>query len=85
MEDESGPPEGPPKYGSVQAPILDTGESENHSYKVYPERFYVLTVFALLSLVQSLAWMTFGTIPEESYQEFGLNDNDVTLLAGMQM
>lgn len=74
--------EEPPIYGSIQAPIQTSGEIENQSYVVYPGRFCVLTVFALLSVVQSLAWVTFGTIPDESFQEFGLNDDDVTLLAG---
>ena len=74
--------EEPPKYGSVQSPILVSGTREDGDYKVYLGRFYVLIVFALLTIVQSLAWLTFGTIPNESYEYFGLTDDDVTLLAG---
>lgn len=51
-------------------------------YRVYPGRFYVLIAFALLAGQQALAWMTFGTIPNETYTHFGLTDNDVTLLSG---
>ena len=50
--------------------------------KVYPGRFYVLAVLALLAIQQNIAWMTFGTIPDESYEHFGLSDNEITLLAG---
>ena len=51
-------------------------------YRVYPGRFYVLIAFALLAGQQALSWMTFGTIPNESYVHFGLNDVEVTLLSG---
>ena len=50
--------------------------------KVYPGRFYVLMVLTFLALHQNVAWMTFGTIPNESYQHFGLTDDDITLIAG---
>ena len=49
----------------------------------HPGRFYVLVVFSLFALVQSLGWLTFGTIPNESYIELGLADDDVTLIAGI--
>ena len=55
---------------------------QTRKYEVYPGRFYVLIAFALLALQQNLAWMTFGTIPDESYKHFGLSDNEITLLAG---
>ena len=71
-------------HGSVQSPALDS-ESRvlENQYKVYPSRFYVLIVFSLFALVQSLGWLTFGTIPSESYREFGLTDDDITLIAGV--
>ena len=69
--------EEPPTYGSIQQPALED------RYKVYPGRFYVLTVFSLFALVQSLGWLTFGTIPSESYREFGLTYDDITLIAGL--
>ena len=90
MDDEKIPvikqdsPSEPPRYGSLQSPSLTAGGSTS-SYKVYPGRFYVLTVFTLLVLLQSFAWMTFGTIPVESDLYFGLNDDDVTLIAGKHM
>ena len=46
-------------------------------------RFYILAVFSIFSVAQSIAWLTFGTIPNESHQYFGLTDDDITLLAGM--
>ena len=51
-------------------------------YRVYPGRFYVLIAFALVAGHQSLSWMTFGTIPNETYKHFGLTDDEVTLLSG---
>ena len=74
MDDEWS--EEPPIYASVQWP------SPANQYKVYPGRFYILTVFTLFALVQSLAWITFGTIPNESNAYFGLTEDDITLIAG---
>lgn len=84
MEDErvniTGPTsKEPPRYGSLQSPSPD---SRAKQFKVYPGRFYVLTVFTLFALLQSLAWMTFGTIPDESHYHFGLTDDEITLIAG---
>ena len=70
-------PEDPTIYASVRWPSPATNQ-----YKVYPGRFYILTVFTLFALVQGLAWITFGTIPNESYTSFGLTENNITLLAG---
>ena len=70
------PSEEPPRYGSLQTPSSAT------RHKVYPGRFYVLAVFTLVVLLQSFAWMTFGTIPNETYATFGLTDDDITLIAG---
>lgn len=72
----------PPRYGAIQSPSSPTGSNEEEEYKVYPGRFYILAVFAIFSVIQSLAWLTFGTIPNESQQYFGLTDDDITLLAG---
>ena len=66
-----------PRYDSIQH------SAPEEQYKVHPGRFYVLTVFSLFALVQSLGWLTFGTIPDESYKEFGLTDDDITLIAGI--
>jgi hypothetical protein len=55
---------------------------DRDDYKVYPGRFYVLIAFALLAGQQALSWMTFGTIPNESYKHFGLTDDAITLLSG---
>ena len=72
----------PPRYGAIQSPPSPTDSNVEDEYKVYPSRFYILTVFAIFSMIQSLAWLTFGTIPNESHQYFGLTDDDITLLAG---
>ena len=58
-----------------------TVEQPEERYRVYPGRFYVLVAFALLAGQQALSWMTFGTIPNESFKHFGLTDDDVTLLS----
>ena len=58
--------------------------NDHGKYKVYPGRFYVLIAFALLAGQQALSWMTFGTIPNESYRHFGLTDDAVTLLSGAE-
>lgn len=70
----------PPRYGTVQSNLPTAGGGD--PYRVYPGRFYVLLVFTLMALLQSFAWMTFGTIPNESYKHFGLTDDDITLIAG---
>ena len=75
--------EEPPRYGAIQSPPSPTGSNPEEEYKAYPARFYILAVFSVFSVVQSLAWLTFGTIPNESHQYFGLTDDDITLLAGM--
>ena len=51
-------------------------------YRTYLGRFYVLIVLSLLAIQQNIAWMTFGTIPYESYEQFRLSDQEITLLAG---
>jgi hypothetical protein len=47
---------------------------------LYKTRFWVLGLFSALSFTQSLIWLTFSTVPEESEREFGLNDRDVDVL-----
>ena len=82
---ESDPIVGRPGYG-VQSPPPPYSEQaaadERQPCRVYPGRFYVLMVLSFLALHQNVAWMTFGTIPNESYQHFGLTDDDVTIIAG---
>ena len=70
------------RYGTIQTPPCRTDANEDQQYEAYPERFYILAVFAIFCMVQGVAWLTFGTIPTESRQYFGLTDDDVTLLAG---
>ena len=75
----------------VSTPILSAQQNgiipskKPPEYKVYPGRFYVLIAFALLAGQQALSWMTFGTIPNETYKHFGLTDDDITLLSGTQL
>lgn len=87
MEDLPSPPfKQPPRYyGTVQSPAVaseDANQQDGVDFKTYPQRFYVVALFSLFSLVQSMAWLTFGTIPDESLKYFGLTDDDVTLIAG---
>ena len=58
--------------------IMGKGESSG----TYIGRYYVLTVFSLIAAHQNTTWMTFGTIPDESYDAFGFSDDVVTILAG---
>ena len=48
----------------------------------YLSRYYVLIAFSLIAAHQNTVWMTFGTIPQESYDAFQLTDDEITLLAG---
>ena len=66
--------------GIETSPLLHTS---SEAFRVYPGRFYVLAVLALLAIQQNVAWMTFGTIPIESFDHFGLTDDDITLLSGL--
>ena len=69
--------------GSIQQ-CQQHSEAGDQQYRAHPGRFYVLVVFSLFALVQSLGWLTFGTIPNESYTELGLTDDDITLIAGIK-
>ena len=51
-------------------------------YRTYPGRFYVLIVTALLCMQQNIAWLTFGPIPQEAKDKYGLTDIEITLLPG---
>lgn len=51
-------------------------------YKAYPSRFYVLIVTALLAMHQNIAWLTFGPIPDQAKERYGLTDAELTLLPG---
>ena len=51
-------------------------------YKTYLGRYYVLIVTALLCMHQNISWLTFGPIPEEAKDKYGLTDIEITLLPG---
>ena len=63
-------------------PLVGVKPQDLERYRAYPGRYYVLIAFALLAGQQALSWMTFGTIPNETYNHFGLTDDEVTLLSG---
>ena len=68
---------------SVQySPPPSSSAAVNQKCRVYPGRFYVLMVLTFLALHQNIAWMTFGTIPTESFKHFGLTDDDIAIIAG---
>lgn len=78
MDASTSPPEAHAQAGGEDGTVEQRPEER---YRVYPGRFYVLIAFALLAGQQALSWMTFGTIPNESFKHFGLTDDDVTLLS----
>ena len=53
-------------------------------YKTYPGRFYMLMVTGLLAMHQSIAWLTFGPIPEQAKLVYGLTDVEMTLFSGKE-
>lgn len=74
----------------VDARSMDSGpesppqeiRGEPMKCKVYPGRFYVLMVLAFVAIQQNVAWLTFGTIPDESYDHFKLSNVEIAILAG---
>ena len=51
-------------------------------FRTYLGRYYVIIVAALLCMHQSLVWITFGPIPDEAKDRYGLTDIEITLLPG---
>ena len=51
-------------------------------FRTYPGRYYVLIVAVLLCMHQCLVWITFGPIPGEAKDGYGLTDIEITLLPG---
>ncbi|CAF1461788.1 unnamed protein product [Adineta steineri] len=49
-------------------------------YRVYPQRFYVLTVFCLLSFNQNLIWLTFSPIARSTETYYKISEATVDLL-----
>ena len=69
--------------GSLEksTPSLQTPRTGPRSqYRSYPGRFYVLMVTALLAMHQNTAWLTFGPVPQEAKDKYGLTDAELTLL-----
>ena len=64
------------------APGADQSADEKTQYKTYLGRYFVLTVAALLCTHQCVAWITFGPIPQEASDKYGLSDLEITLLPG---
>lgn len=65
----------PPVYNSVNT------ESSVANVKSYRRRWWILAMFSSLSLVQSLTWITWSTIPESAKAVFHWNDGTIALLA----
>lgn len=68
------------EYRGLQ--IRDNEGKEVIPYKTYPGRYYVLIVTALFCVQQNIAWLTFGPIPDEARDKYGLSDVEITLLPG---
>ena len=66
---------------TVDANIQELGASHSpddvHQYRTYPGRYYVLIVAALLCMHQCLVWITFGPIPDEAKDRYGLTDIEI--------
>ncbi len=63
----------------------DSGEYASVPRKTYLSRFYVLAVLSFLAIHQNITWMTFATIPEESYEAFHLSNEQITVLSGKHL
>ena len=84
----------PASVGLIQSIVDDSMDSGSESpspqeikgepveCKVYPGRFYVLMVLSFVAIQQNVAWLTFGTIPDESYEHFRLSNVEIAILAG---
>ena len=62
--------------------VQDPSSRAAVEYKAYPGRFYVLVVTALLAAQQNIAWLTFGPVPDQAKERYGLTDAELTLLPG---
>ncbi|XP_033743806.1 solute carrier family 49 member 4 homolog [Pecten maximus] len=51
--------------------------------QVYKRRWYILSVYCLLTLTQAMLWNTWGPIAASSHQAFGWNDGDTALLTDL--
>ena len=58
---------------------------ESPPTKVYLGRYYILLVFSLFVIQQTMAWMTFAMVPVESYQTFRLSSEQIILMEGEAM
>ncbi|XP_065177837.1 solute carrier family 49 member 4-like [Sycon ciliatum] len=56
-------------------------EATTQGLKVYKRRFWVLFAFSLLSAQQSNIWLTYGVIPNETCDYYGVDSWQVDLLA----
>ena len=49
-----------------------TTTSSNPTYKAYPVRWYVLFVYSLVSLIQSMIWLTYSPVAETTKRYYKL-------------
>jgi hypothetical protein len=54
--------------------------SENHIFRVYPQRFWVLFIFAFLSFNQCMFWLTFSPIASSTIAFYKVTEATVDLL-----
>lgn len=67
----------------VTKPSVQQQKSSDCKYRVYSSRYYVLVVTALFAMHQNIAWLTFGPIPDEAKERYGLTDAELTLFPGI--
>ena len=67
---------------NYKAVVQDSEEGNRAVTRAYLGRYYVLAVLSFLAIHQNVTWMTFGTVPDESYKAFHLSNEQITILAG---
>lgn len=63
--------------------VQQPSEPVEVKYRAYPGRFYVITVTALLTAQQNIAWLTFGPVPDAAKASYGLTDLELLLFPGL--
>ena len=60
--------------------VQSESSSSTTTYRLYPQRFYVLFVFSLLSFNQNVIWLTFSPIARNAEKYYGMSEATVDLL-----
>ncbi|XP_064597135.1 solute carrier family 49 member 4 homolog [Liolophura sinensis] len=77
VQDDSGNEDGSDSEG----PGHGRGSATKETVRLYNRRFYILTLFSLIAIVQGLVWNTWSPISQSAKRVFHWSDGDVALLA----